>query len=128
MKKSYGILDEIGRWFGLLILAALVIGGIALLLYGLLDTMTDVGRHWLAVVLVLCLPLAFALGLQVGKAHVRGVERGLDLKVNAARAANPPKSVLPQPATSRAAQYDDLLPRPAVIVQRHDDDTSPIDL
>ncbi len=129
MKKNYGVLDEIGRWFGLVILAALIVGGIAILLYGLLDSMTDVGRHWLAVVLVMGLPLAFALGLQVGKAHVRGVERGLDLKLGAReRAATPPKPVALQPTISRAVQFDDLLPKPAIIVQRHDDDHGPIEM
>ncbi len=112
MKKNYGVLDEIGRLFGLVVLAVLVIGGIALLLYGLLDTMSDTGRHWLAVALVMCLPLAFALGLQIGKAHVAGVKTGLDLKLSAREraAAKPIGPVLPQPPTP-ARNLDDILPK-----------------
>ncbi len=120
--------DEFTKFVGLvvigLVVGALLIGGV----YWILDQFTDAGRHWLAVGLVFGVFIAYWLGIQTARAHRSGLERGLDLKVNAARAAAPAKPVLPQPAASRAAQFDDLLPKPAVIVARRDDNTQTIDL
>ncbi len=69
------------------------------------------------------------MALQVGKAHVKGVERGLDLKIGAReRTQQTVRPIVTRPTS--AQRFDDLLPpvKRAAIVTRQDDDTTPIEL
>jgi hypothetical protein len=109
MKKNQW-LDDMAKFVGLLVM--FVIGAAALvgLVYGLLGYFDDNGRRVLATGLIFGLFGAFLLGLQVGKAHVKGVERGLDLKLGGReRAQQIGRTVTAQPST--AAQYEDILPK-----------------
>jgi hypothetical protein len=125
--KRHQYLDEMAKFVGLFVMfaigAALLIG----LVYGLIGNLSERGIHILATALVFGVVGAFLLGLQVGKAHVKGVERGLDLKIGA-RERTQAKPTAAQPP---AARFDGLLPKVdqgAVIVARQDGDTTPIDL
>lgn len=129
-------LRRIGREVALvigLIVIALIIGGLLVwAIYSVIGTLTDNGRHWLAVGLVFAVPLAYALGLQVAKSHKAGIERGLDLKIGAAQRQSTVKpTVQPTPKVSPAAQFNDVLPQvtpQAQIVMRTDDAQSTIDM
>ncbi len=134
MKRNQ-YLDDFAKFIGLFVMA-LVVGGLLIgLVYGLLGYFEDGSLRVVATVLVFAVLGAFALGLQVGKAHVKGVERGLDLKLGGRERAQSITRVQPgRPVVTQQVQpshqYDDLLPRitSATIVQRRDDDTSPIEL
>ncbi len=131
MKKNQEYFDQMARFAGLVVLAVIVFGLLIGLTYGLLGYLSDNGRRLLATALIFAVLAAFALGLQVGKAHVKGIERGIDLKVGARERTQPTaRPVVMQPTS--AQRFDDLLPkvqpRGAIIVQRRDDDTTPIEL
>lgn len=128
-------LKRVGREIALmvgLIVIALIIGGLLVwTVYSVIGTLTDNGRHWLAVGLIFAVPGAYLLGLQVARSHRAGFERGLDLKLSARdreRHTARPTTLTAQPPA--AAKFDDLLPKmgQAVIVTRADDSHSPIDL
>ncbi len=126
MKRNQ-YLDDMAKFVGLFVIAVVIAGIVIALVYGLLGYLSDNGRRLLATGLIFTVFGAFLLGLQVGKAHVRGVERGLDLKLGAKERAQA-RPVAAQPS---AARFDDLLPKVeqrAVIVARQDGDTTPIDL
>ena len=126
MKRNQ-YLDDMAKFVGLFVIVAVIAGIVIALVYGLLGYLSDNGRRLLATGLIFTVFGAFLLGLQVGKAHVRGVERGLDLKLGAKERAQA-RPVAAQPS---AARFDDLLPKVeqrAVIVARQDGDTTPIDL
>jgi hypothetical protein len=125
MKRNQ-YLDDMAKFVGLFVIVLVIAGMVIALVYGLLGYLSDNGRRLLATALIFAVFGAFLLGLQVGKAHVKGVERGLDLKLGAKERAQT-RPVAAQPA----ARFDDLLPkvdRQAVIVARQDSDTTPIDL
>lgn len=129
--KSY--LDDMFKFVGLLVIALLIGGAIVAAVYFVLGSFTDQGRHWLATALVFGVAGAFALGLRIGKEHVKGVERGLSLKIGARergkQTATPAAPA--QPGTPARSPWDDLLPRPeqgAIIVSRSSNDNTPIDL
>jgi hypothetical protein len=120
-------LDDMAKFVGLVVIAVVIAGIAIALVYGLLGYLSDNGRRLLATGLIFGVFGAFLLGLQVGRAHVRGVERGLDLKIGA-RERTQAKPTAAQPS---AARFDGLLPKVeqrAVIVARQDGDTTPIDL
>ncbi|CAG0936308.1 hypothetical protein TFLX_05176 [Thermoflexales bacterium] len=128
MKRNQ-YLDDMAKFVGLVVIA-LVVGGLLFgLIYGLIGNLSERGIHLLATALVFGLLGAFLLGLQVGKAHVKGVERGLDLKIGARERTQPTARPTGTPPTP-AQRFDDLLPtvKRAVIVTRQDDDTTPIEL
>jgi hypothetical protein len=130
--KHNQTLNDLALFVGLFVMV-IVIGGIVVaVVYGLLGYFDDAGRRWLATALIFAVAGAFVLGLQVGKAHVKGVERGLDLKLGAKeRAQQAARSVSGAMVTTppAAARFDDLLPQVgAAIVQRRDDDTTPIEM
>ena len=123
-------LDDMAKFVGLCVIVIVITGILIAVVYGLLGYFDDNGRRLLATALVFAVFGAFVLGLQVGKAHVRGVERGLDLKLGGRERAQQitrPTAAQPSPAT----QYNDLLPRVtpgAAIVIRQDNDMTPIEL
>ncbi len=126
MKRNQ-YLDDMAKFVGLFVIVLVIAGMVIALVYGLLGYLSDNGRRLLATGLFFAVFGAFLLGLQVGRAHVRGVERGLDLKLGAKERAQ----ARPAAAQPAAARFDDLLPkvdRQAVIVARQDSDTTPIDL
>ena len=128
MKKHQEFFDDMAKFIGLVVIAVAVGGILIAIVYGLLGYLSDNGRRLLATGLFFTVFGAFLLGLQVGRAHVRGVERGLDLKLGAKERAQARPMVKVQPSATR---FDDLLPRAdqrAVIVARQDGDTTPIDL
>ena len=120
-------LDDMAKFVGLVVIAVVIAGILIAVVYGLLGYFDDNGRRLLATVLIFAVFGAFLLGLQIGKAHVKGVERGLDLKIGARERTQ----AKPSAAQPSAARFDDLLPKVeqrAVIVARQDGDTTPIDL
>jgi hypothetical protein len=128
--KASELWNDLAKFVGLFViigLAAMVAVG---LVYLVLGSLSDPGRHILATALLFAVPGAFVLGLQVGKAHVRGVERGLDLKISAKERAQPAARPVVSVQARPAVRHDDLLPKvpSAVIVPRRDDDITPIDL
>ncbi len=128
MKRNQ-YLDDMAKFVGLFVIV-LVVGGLLFgLVYGLIGNLSERGIHLLATTLVFGLLGAFLLGLQVGKAHVKGVERGLDLKISAReRTQTTARPVVTTPTS--AQRFEDLLPqvKRAAIVTRQDDDTTPIEL
>jgi hypothetical protein len=128
MKKHQQFFDDMAKFVGLFVIAVIVAGLAIGLVYGLLGYLSDNGRRLLATGLIFAVLGAFVLGLQIGKAHVKGVERGLDLKLGAKERAQAARAIVAQPST--AQRFDDLLPRvgSAAIVQRRDEDTTPIEM
>jgi hypothetical protein len=130
MKKHQEFFDDMAKGVGLFVIAAVIVVLLIALVYGLLGYFEYNSLRLIATVLVFGVFGAFVLGLQVGKAHVKGVERGLDLKFGAKeRAQQTVRPPMQQPTV--AARFDDLLPKVeqrAVIVARQDSDTTPIDL
>jgi hypothetical protein len=127
MKKHQEYFDDMTKFVGLFVIIVIAVGVVIAMVYGLLGYLSDTGRRFLATGLIFAVFGAFLLGLQIGKAHVRGVERGLDLRLGAKERAR----TRPVAAQPTAARYDDLLPKVdqrAVIVARQDGDTTPIDL
>jgi len=129
--------DDFAKLLGLAIMTLIIGGGLVAIVYALIGSFTDNGRHWLAVVLVFALPFAYALGLQSAKAHRSGLERGIDLKLGArerAQQSTRPITTPINPAASAVVQVakwnDDLLPRgsQAVIITRRDVDNEPIEM
>lgn len=122
-------LDDMARFVGLFMIIVIAVGILIAVVYGLLGYFDDNGRRLLATALIFAVVGAFVLGLQVGKAHVKGVERGIDLKLGAKERVQAARPMLAQPAT--AQRFDDLLPKVlpgAAIVMRHDDDVTPIEM
>ena len=129
MKRNQ-YLDDAAKFVGLFVIIVITMTVVVAVVYGLLGYFDDNGRRLLATALVFGVLGAFLLGLQVGKAHVRGVERGLDLKLGGReRAQHIARPVAAQPAA--AQRFDDLLPKVqtnAAIVIRQDSDTTPIEM
>lgn len=123
-------LDDMAKFVGLFVIVIVTSGILIAVVYGLMGYFDDNGRRLLATALVFAVLGAFVLGLQVGKAHVKGVERGLDLKLGGReRVQRISRTVPAQP--SPAVRFDDLLPKVqpgATIVIRQDNDTTPIEL
>ena len=118
------IKDDIARLIGLTVAGLVVIGAIFLGVYALLGAMDNNAVHVLATVLVFGVFIAYALGLQVAKAHRVGLEHGVDLKLSARE-----RTVAIRPAPQVTPQWDDLLPRQsAAIVQRHAGDMNIVDM
>jgi len=107
-------LKRIGREIALvigLIVIALVIGGLIVwAIYSVVGTLTDNGRHWLAVGLTFAVPGAYLLGLQHAKSHKAGLQQGLDLKLSARERAHQSARPVPVAAQPYKPQHDDLLP------------------
>ncbi len=128
MRKNQEFFDDMAKFEGLVVIVLVVAGIVIALVYWLLGYLSDNGRRLLATGLFFAVFGAFLLGLQVGRAHVKGVERGLDLKLGAKERAQSRPVVKAQPTATR---FDGLLPnvdQRAVIVARQDSDTTPIDL
>jgi hypothetical protein len=131
MKKHQQFFDEMTKFVGLFVLAVIVAGLCIGLAYGLLGYLSDNGRRLLATALIFAVPGAYLMGLQVAKSHRAGIERGLDLKLGGReRAQQAARPSLVQPTPTPAQRFDDLLPKvtSAAIVQRNDNDKSPIEL
>ena len=134
MKKHHEFLDDMAKFVGLCVLAVIVVGLLIGLVYGLLGYLSDNGRRLLATALIFAVPGAYLMGWQYAKSHRAGIERGLDLKlggrerIQQAGAQRMPSVTQPMPTP--AQRFDDLLPKvqSAVIVQRSDNDNSPIEL
>lgn len=128
MKRNQ-FLDDMAKFVGLFVIVIITSGILIAVVYGLLGYFDDNGRRLLATALIFAVLGAFVLGLQVGKAHVKGVERGIDLKLGGReRAQQIARPTVTHPTA--AQRFDDLLPtvNRAVIVTRQDDDTTPIEL
>lgn len=128
--KRHEFLDDMAKFVGLFVIIVITGGIIMAVVYGLLGYFDDNGRRLLATALIFAVLGAFLLGLQIGKAHVKGVERGIDMKIGARERTQP--AVRPVVAQPTAAQrFDDLLPKvqsSAAIVIRQDSDTTPIEM
>lgn len=127
--------DDVAQIVGAIVIGAVIIGLAALLIYIILGSFSDAGRHWFGVVMVFAVLAAYALGLREGKAHRAGIERGVDIKVAAFerthRVGAIHESPRPAPSAAAAPDWNALLPPrmdAARIVTRHADDAGPIDL
>ena len=143
MTELKRVRNEFLMFVGLAVIVLVIGGGIVWAVYSVIGELTDPGRHWLATGLVFSIPIAYALGLQSAKAHRKGIERGIDLKLGARERAQqrpiattpaataPAQSAAASAATQAARWNDDLLPRgsgQAVIVTRRDTNTDPIEM
>ncbi len=137
------VTNEFARFLGLGIMLLAIVGGLIAAVYLVIGEFTNEGRHWYATVLTFAVPIAYVIGLQYAKAHRKGLEHGIDLKLGAREraqqrpiAATPAMpSAAPSPAAqaaTRAARWnDDLLPTrsgQAVIITRRDGNTDPIEM
>ena len=131
MKKNKEFFDDMAKFVGLCVIAVIVIGLLIGLVYGLLGYLSDNGRRLLATALIFAVPGAYLMGLQYAKSHRAGIERGLDLKLGGReRIQQAARPSVTQLTPTPAQRFDDLLPKVqgAVIVQRSDNDNSPIEL
>lgn len=140
MTELKRVRNEFLMFVGLTVIVLIIGGGLVFAVYSVIGELTDPGRHWLATGLVFLIPIAYALGLQSAKAHRKGIERGIDLKLGARERAQQrpivttPAATVPTAAASavtRAARWnDDLLPSGghATIVTRRDTNTDPIEM
>lgn len=121
--------------FGLVSLTLLWLG----LIYGLLGYIPADGQRWAATVTIaIILPGAVVLtrwlSMREAHAHVKGIDTGIEKVSRAASDTADIRTrmttVIKAPPLSAAQRYDELLPKVpgAIIVQRHDDDTTPIEL
>ena len=81
MTELKRVRNEFLMFVGLTVIVLVLGGGIVWAVYSVIGELTDPGRHWLATGLVFAVPIAYALGLQSAKAHRKGIERGIDLKL-----------------------------------------------
>ena len=109
MKHQY--LDDMAKFVGLCVIALVITVILIAVVYGLLGYFDDNGRRLLATALIFAVLGAFVLGLQVGKAHVKGVERGLDLKLGGRERAQQITRPVVTAQPSTAARFDDILPK-----------------
>jgi hypothetical protein len=135
MKKNSDLFDEIFRFVGMFIagtVVLLLVSGIIFGLLGYIDDKPNNPHRILATLLILLLFVAYWLGHREGKAHRAGMERGIDLKVNALQRPRQVLSMRPaDPTPSPAEHYNALLPvvgTRATIVTRTDTDTSAIEM
>ena len=108
-----------------------LLAGWVALVYGLLGYFDDNGRRLLATALIFAVPGAYLLGWQFARSHRAGIERGLDLKLGGReRTQQATRPSVAQSVPTPAQRFDDLLPKvqSAVIVQRSDNDNTPIEL
>jgi hypothetical protein len=75
MKKHQQFFDDMAKFVGLFVITVVIAGIVIAVVYGLLGYLSDNGRRLLATGLIFAVLGAFVLGLQIGKAHVKGVER-----------------------------------------------------
>lgn len=112
-----GLNNTLVKWATPLIGGAIII----FVVYVLLGAIGEEGLQVVATVLFFSNFLAFALGLQMAKAHTRGLEHGVDVKVAAQK--RPRK---------QAANRDRFLPEvqrtEALIVTQDDGTDEPIDM
>lgn len=102
--------------------APLVAGAVIILVvYALLGELEKTGLQIVATVLLFALPVAYVFGLQTAKAHTRGLEHGVDVKVAAQKSQR-----------KQAVNRDRFLPQiqqgEALIVTQDDGDDEPIDM
>ncbi len=100
----------------------LVAGAVMILVvYALLGELEKTGLQIVATVLLFALPVAYAFGLQTAKAHTRGLEHGVGVKVAAQKSQS-----------KQAVNRDRFLPEvrqgEALIVTQDDGADEPIDM
>lgn len=123
MNNKY--LNEMTRFIGIFIMIIIALLAIAALIYGLLgyiDDTPDNPQRIVATLLLILLPIAYLLGRREGKAHREGVERGVNIKIGAARPPAPARIITPSPAG--VPQWQSIVP-PSVdinIKQSREDD------
>lgn len=105
------------KWATPLVGGALVI----VVIYALLGTIEKTGLQIVATGLLLAIPVAYALGLQTAKAHTRGLEHGVAVKVTAQKARS-------KRVTNRDHFLPDVQRGEALLVVQDDETDAPIDM
>jgi len=131
--RSNSIFSEISTYIVMAFIVFAIAGGLVALVYGLLGYFEGATLRAVATAFVFLIVGSFVLGLQIGKATVRGIEKGLDLKLSAREralaSARPATSQINQGIVHRA--NDDLLPsigQRAIIVERREDNDTPLEI
>lgn len=108
----------LARWVAALAGGAVIVFAV----YALLGAIDKTSLQIVATVFLFSIPAAYALGLQTAKAHTRGLEHGVDVKVTAQK----------QQTRRRAENRDIYLPdvprTEALIVVQDDNSDKPVDM
>lgn len=131
MSEIKKVRNEFLMFVGLIVIVFLVGGGILYGLYAVIGELTPAGIHLLATAEAVAIPIAFAIGLQVARAHRAGVQAGLDLRIDAkTRTAEASRKPAPEPKQTPAERFNSRLPQPsrAIISPRTAESSSQVDL
>jgi hypothetical protein len=133
--RHNSVFNELSTYIVIAIIIAIAVLGLVALVYGVVGYFEGETLRAVATFLVFCVLGSFVLGLQVGKANVRGIEKGIDMKLSAhdrAKATPTPKTLPATPALAALQRAnDDLLPRfepRARIVERREDSDTPLEI
>lgn len=103
-------------------LAPFVGGAVVIaIIYALLGAIDKTGLQIVATGFLLAIPAAYALGLQTAKAHTRGLEHGVDVKVAAQKRPR-------RQSVNRDRFLPEVQRTEALIVVQDDDTDKPIDM
>ncbi len=128
------IMDEVYRAVGLLLVALVGFGAINAVAFGLMGYLIDSALARMVVLLVVWVAIVFYMlgykaGHHAGEQHVLGVERGIDLKLNAAARERTERAAAKM--TNQRPRWEELLSTvdgKAAIVRRADSETGPIEM
>ena len=112
--------DRLTRWGGTLVGMALSV----VVVYALLGALPKAVLQMLVMVLFLAVVAAYAIGLQSAKAHTRGLEHGVDVKMAAQKEQRSNR----RPRADRSTYLPDVPTSAALIITQDDGTNEPIDM
>jgi apolipoprotein N-acyltransferase len=93
-------LEDLARWLGLMLIGLIGVALVTWLLYLVIGEISDAGRRWLCVILFYAVPVAFGVGVLIGRAYRSGFEASLTTRATP-RADSAANVTLNQPPVER---------------------------